>query len=86
MATEFSLDQPQGEFNAFPSFQNTDYSAEIQAAVIALHSARTGTPIEVVRAEVEKLGDIFQKSNARVDGTVEVNDRFQARSGYSLHP
>ncbi len=77
MASEFNLDQPQGEFNAFPSFRNTDYSAEIQAAVIALHSARTGTPIEEVRAEVARLGDIFQSSNARSDATVEVNNRFQ---------
>lgn len=77
MASEFSLDQPQGEFNAFPDFRNTDYSAEVQAASIALHSARTGMSIEMVRQEVEKLGDIFQKSNARIDGTIEVTNLFQ---------
>jgi len=72
---EFDL-EASGEFNAFPTVESVDYGSEMKQYLAAIHSLRTGTPVEVARQEIEALGDTLFSGRSRTEASALVSGRF----------
>jgi len=71
---EFDLEPTTGEFEAFPVLRSEQYSEEMQEYLASIHSIRTGTPIEMARAEISTLGEEMFVGRSRADATALVED------------
>jgi len=72
---EFDL-EASGEFNAFPLVTSIDYSDEMKQYLAAIHSVRTGVPIEVAKQEIDSLGDSLFSGQGRTEASALVSGRF----------
>jgi hypothetical protein len=82
---ELSLEEVPGELDIFPtSGKGAVSTLTNQEMLVALHSQRTGRPIEEVRKQLIGLGAEFFETEARHDATGSIEDSFQTSAANAI--
>jgi hypothetical protein len=82
---ELSLETVPNELDVFPkSGPGSITTAANQEMLIALHSQRTGRPIEEVREQVAGFGVEFFEAQARQDAMGSIQDSFEISAGNAI--